>query len=119
MAATDEGILRRRLLEGLDQAAARLERLGGKPLGEQDTNAALISPLLRALGWDVEDAEQVPHEYRHQGSGRPVDYALLLSRVPQLFVEAKGYGENLSDRRWAGQAAEPWAGASRDGGYST
>ena len=99
MAATDEGILRR-LLEGLDQAAARLERLGGKPLGERDT-------------------KQVPHEYRHQGPGRPVDDALLLSRVPQLFVEAKGYGENLSDRRWAGQAAEAWAGASRDGGYST
>ena len=119
MAATDEGILRRRLLEGLDQAAARLERLGGKPLGEQDTKAALISPVLRALGWDVEDVEQVRHEYRHQGSDRPVDYALLLSRVPQWFVEAKGNGENLSDRRWAGQAAEAWAGASRDGEYST
>ncbi|MGE0027666.1 MAG: hypothetical protein AB7O78_17965 [Thermoleophilia bacterium] len=32
-----------------------------------------------------------------------MDYALLLSRVPQLFVEAKGYGENLADRKWAGQ----------------
>ena len=51
----------------------------------------------------MEDVEQVRHEYRHQGSDRPVDYALLLSRVPQLFVEAKGYGENLADRRWAGQ----------------
>ena len=52
------------------------ERLGGKPLGEQDTKAALISPVLRALGWDVEDVEQVRHEYRHQSSDRPVDYAL-------------------------------------------
>jgi hypothetical protein len=99
----DEGALRQRLLAGLDQAANRLERLGGKSLGEQDTKAALVSPVLRALGWDVEDVEQVRHEYRHQSSDRPVDYALLLSRVPQLFVEAKGYGENLADRRWAGQ----------------
>lgn len=59
--------------------------------------------MRRALGWDVEDVEQVRHEYRPKGADRPVDYALLLSRVPQLFVEAKGYGENLADRRWAGQ----------------
>ena len=76
MAVTDDGMLRQRLMEGLDQAAARLARLGGKPLGEQDTKAALISPVLRALGWDVEDVEQVRHEYRHQSSDRPVDYAL-------------------------------------------
>ncbi len=103
MLAIDEAGLRQRLLGGLDQVAARLERLGGKSLGEQDTKVGLISPVLRALGWDVEDVEQVRHEYRHQSSDRPVDYALLLSRVPQLFVEAKGHGENLADRRWAGQ----------------
>ena len=103
MPAIDEAGLRQRLLAGLDDVAARLERLGGKSLGEQDTKVGLISPVLRALGWDVEDVEQVRHEYRHQSSDRPVDYALLLSRVPQLFVEAKGNGENLADRRWAGQ----------------
>ncbi len=35
-------------------------------MGEQDTKAALISPVLRALGWDVEDVEQVRHEYRQE-----------------------------------------------------
>jgi hypothetical protein len=51
--------------------------------------------VLRALSWDVEDVEQVRHEYRPKGANRPVDYALLPSRVPQLLVEAKDYGENL------------------------
>jgi pimeloyl-ACP methyl ester carboxylesterase len=46
MPARDEGPLRQRLLAGLDQVAARLERLGGKPLGEQDTKAALVSPVI-------------------------------------------------------------------------
>ena len=78
-------------------------RLTGQALGEQDTKAALVSPVLRALGWNVEDVEQVRHEYRHRSSDRPVDYALLVGRVPHLFVEAKGRGENLADRRWAGQ----------------
>ena len=98
-----DGVVRERLLRGLEEVASRLQRLSGQALGEQDTKATLISPVLRALGWDVEDVEQVRHEYRHHSADRPVDYALLLARVPQLFVEAKGRGENLEDRRWAGQ----------------
>lgn len=98
-----DGVVRERLLRGLEEVASRLQRLSGHALGEQDTKATLISPVLRALGWDVEDVEQVRHEYRHHSADRPVDYALLLARVPQLFVEAKGRGENLEDRRWAGQ----------------
>jgi len=63
----------------------------------------LVTPVLRALGWDTEDIEQVRHEYRHRSSDKPVDYALLLSGLPQLFVEAKGLGENMNDRRWSSQ----------------
>jgi hypothetical protein len=32
-----------------------------------------------------------------------VDYALLLSRTPRLFIEAKGLGENINDPKWANQ----------------
>jgi hypothetical protein len=45
----------------------------------------------------------VRHEYKHRRRDKPVDYALLLLGNPVLFVEAKGLGENLSDRRWASQ----------------
>ncbi len=40
----------------LGERIARHERSG---IGEQDTKAALIVPVLRALGWDVEDLEDV------------------------------------------------------------
>jgi hypothetical protein len=30
-------------------------------------------------------------------------YALLLSRTPRLFIEAKGLGENIDDPKWANQ----------------
>jgi hypothetical protein len=33
-------------------------------IGEQNTKAALIDPLLAALGWDVEDIDEVSREYR-------------------------------------------------------
>lgn len=81
----------------------RILRAGPKGLNEQNTKATLVEPLLRALGWDVEDVEEVAREYRIKTRDKPVDYALLVLRESRLFVEAKGLGENLDDRRWANQ----------------
>ncbi|MER5454634.1 hypothetical protein ABT008_07620 [Micromonospora sp. NPDC002389] len=72
-------------------------------IGEQNTKASLIEPILGALGWDIVDLDEVHREYRRRGVDNPVDYALLLLRTPRLFIEAKGLGENLDDPRWANQ----------------
>jgi hypothetical protein len=81
----------------------RIARYRGQGIGEENTKTALIDPVLRALGWDLEDLDEVRHEYRRKAGDNPVDYALFLLRTPRLFVEAKALGENLSDHRWAGQ----------------
>jgi muramidase (phage lysozyme) len=88
--------------ESVEQLRAKIGRYHA-PLGEQNTKAALIEPLLRSLGWDVEDVDEVHREYKQRSMDNPVDYALMLDRKPVLFVEAKGMRENLEDRRWAGQ----------------
>jgi hypothetical protein len=72
-------------------------------IGEQDTKAALIVPILRALGWDVEDLDEVKLEYRRRPTDNPVDFALFVSRTARLFVEAKALGKNLADPKWANQ----------------
>lgn len=72
-------------------------------IGEQNTKAGLIEPVIGALGWDLFDPDEVHREYRRRGADNPVDYALLLLRTPRLFIEAKGLGENLDDPRWANQ----------------
>ena len=87
----------------LRPVAERAARYRSQKLGEQNTKATLIDPVIRALGWDVEDVEEVQREYRHRSRDKPVDYALLVLGAPSLFIEAKGLGENLSDRRWASQ----------------
>jgi hypothetical protein len=87
----------------LAQARERVARHRGAAIGEQNTKATLIEPILRALGWDLEDLEEVRREYRRISADNPVDYALHLLRTPRLFVEAKGLDENLDDRRWASQ----------------
>src|SRR5215211_3300976 len=72
-------------------------------IGEQNTKAALIDPLLAALGWEVEDIDEVSREYRRKPQDNPVDYALFMLRSPRLFVEAKGLEKDLNDRRWISQ----------------
>lgn len=60
------------------------------------TRAALIDPMLTALGWDVSDPAVVTPEYA-VGEGR-ADYALNGSEtIPAAVVEAKRLGHTLSD----------------------
>lgn len=68
-------------------------------LTESDTIRVLVLPVLKALGWDLHDVEEVRSEYRHMASDNPVDYALFLHATPALFVEAKALGMSLDDRK--------------------
>jgi len=62
------------------------------------TRAALIDPLLTALGWDVADPGLVTAEY--DVSGRRADYALRSAgNVPAATIEAKKLGEPLDPHR--------------------
>lgn len=75
----------------------------GRAVGEQNTKAGLIEPIIEALGWNIHDLDEVHQEYKPTAHANPVDYALLLHRNPVLFVEAKGIGENLTDPKWISQ----------------
>jgi len=66
-------------------------------IGEQDTKAALIVPVLRAVGWDVEDLDEVKLEHRRRPGDDPVDYALFVSRTARLFVGARDPGLAIAD----------------------
>ena len=62
---------------------------------ETRTRQALIDPMLRALGWDVEDPNSVELEY---GIKRKwADYALMESGLPIAVIEAKSLGTPLND----------------------
>jgi Restriction Enzyme Adenine Methylase Associated len=93
------------LLDTLKQCVERLDRYRrpSQRVGESNTKAGLIEPIIAALGWDVLDPDEVHREHRRRAADNPVDYALLLSRTPRLFIEAKGLGENINDPKWANQ----------------
>jgi len=72
-------------------------------IGEENTMATLIDPLLEALGWDLQEIDEVRREYRRKPQDNPVDYALFLNRTECLFIEAKSLEKDLSDHKWVTQ----------------
>ena len=91
------------LRETIRKIGIRIQKYQERSLGEQNTKASLIEPVLEALGWDVRDPDEVQREFKPTTKDCPVDYALALLREPKLFVEAKALGELLSDRKWITQ----------------
>lgn len=69
-------------------------------VNESNTIRALVTPMISALGWKIDDLDEVQSEYRHVPADNPVDYALFLNGSPSLFVEAKALDEKLDDRKW-------------------
>ena len=73
-----------------------------KSYNEEMTKKDFILPLFRALGWSVEDGEEVTAEEKIS-KGR-VDYAFRIQSIPKLFLEAKAIKEDLERTEFAEQA---------------
>jgi type I restriction-modification system DNA methylase subunit len=73
-----------------------------KSYNEEMTKKDFILPLFRALGWSVEDGEEVTAEEK-VSRGR-VDYAFRIDGIPKLFLEAKALKIDLDKVEFAEQA---------------
>ena len=60
---------------------------------ETATRLQLIDPLLRQIGWDTADPDQVTPEY--SVGSRSADYVLRASKLPIAVVEAKNLGVKI------------------------
>lgn len=66
---------------------------------EEDTKRTLITPLIKALGWDIYSTDEVRNEFKSSTLDKPVDYAMKINGKPVLFFEAKSLKTNLDDRK--------------------
>lgn len=80
----------------IEDLRRKLERHRKEGLKETPTRTIFIDPLLKCLGWDVTDPDEVHLEYPTIDN-RSVDYAPKLNRKPVLFIEAKALNDPLSD----------------------
>jgi Restriction Enzyme Adenine Methylase Associated/Type I restriction enzyme R protein N terminus (HSDR_N) len=99
--ATDARAVLRETLTKVRGRIVELRERGDHP-SEQDTKAVLIDPVLAALGWRLDELDEVRREYRAKGQDNPVDYALLVFGQARLFVEAKAFSSALN-RKCASQ----------------
>jgi hypothetical protein len=63
---------------------------------EDQTKMAIIQPILRRLGWDTENVDEVCPEFSVEN--RRVDYAIRVNNRSLVFVEAKKPSEDLESQ---------------------
>lgn len=78
----------------IESLRLKLDKHRRDDLKEYPTRTIFIDPLLRDLGWDVSDPDEVELEYQTVDA-KFVDYALKINRKPALFVEAKSLNDPL------------------------
>lgn len=93
------------LTSAVDVVRQRIQQIRDRKqtINEQNTKAALIDPILAALGWDLQSIDEVQREYHRKPQDNPVDYGLFLNATPRLFAEAKSLEKDLTDRKWISQ----------------
>ena len=74
----------------------------GPAANEANTKQHLIDRVLAALGWNIQDWQEVDREFKVY-DGTFLDYALRIDGKPKVFVEAKAVGKNLSDNAFIAQ----------------
>lgn len=86
-------------IEVLKQVNQTAQTYGAKlRVNESATRAALVDPILRALGWDPTNPEMI--EFEKSYSDTRVDYALFdINAKVCTIIEAKALGGNLNDNR--------------------
>ncbi len=76
----------------LEKAKRRLQ--SGEALNEKAVEYGVVMPIVRALGWDPENMDEMRPEYAVES--RRVDWAFLKEGTPCLFLEEKAPDQNLS-----------------------
>lgn len=88
-------------IERIRRHAEHVLNVGAHCNTEETTKQALILPLLDILGFSPFDPTRVKAEYGADFPGAKanerVDYALFCQNMPVMFIEAKAYGEKLSN----------------------
>ncbi len=84
------------LSECIKELQKRFEKYSKSSLKEAHTRRIFIDPMLKALGWDVENPDEVDEEHTTV-DGKAVDYALRVDGKVVLLAEAKSLGDPLTD----------------------
>lgn len=87
------------LQKALQELEEKAQALADVDLNEAQTKSALISPFIRALGYDTTNVFEVVPEYRPHdapfGQDQLIDFAILINGEPAILIECKRLGDPL------------------------
>lgn len=66
-------------------------------MNEPNTKVKVITPFLEMLGWDINFDVELEYPVRIGSTTSKVDYALLIEKKPEVFIEAKGFDSELGE----------------------
>ena len=84
------------LNQTVETLRAKIDDLRHRSLKETSTRQIIIDPILEALGWNIQNPDEVDLEFPTV-DGKSADYALKVEGKPVLFVEAKALDDRLED----------------------
>lgn len=91
-------------IEKLVQKFRNLPVRERKAMNEHATRQGFILPMFRALGWDIDNVNEVnPEEKVSRGF---VDFSFRIGNVPRYFLETKKLDEDLNKLQWVQQAID-------------
>lgn len=91
-------------IENLVRRFKDLSAAARRDMNEAQTRQGYILPMFRALGWNIDDLNEVsPEEKVSRGW---VDFSFRISGTPRFFLETKKASEDLNDPRWVRQAID-------------
>jgi predicted type IV restriction endonuclease len=91
--------------EQIRELAALVDIKKGKVATEQATKMALVEPLLKVLGYDISDPDEVIPEYSPEmwdKKEEKVDYLIAIDKDPKIIIEVKMV-KNALQRKTANQ----------------
>ena len=85
--------------EEIKQFAKRVVKMSSSVSNEESTKMSMIVPFFQLLGYDVFNPAEFYPEYTTDvgiKKGEKVDYAILSNETPEILIECKWCGEELT-----------------------
>lgn len=75
-------------------------------IDKDTTIKILIEPVLKSLGWEIENTDQVIRDYQHTPNHRSIDFVLLVNGKPTVFLQTDALINYVDDPRLAYKCIE-------------
>lgn len=87
----------------INEIIRKYNNFKSRRIDEANTKRIFIEPILKSLGWDTSNIDEVEEEAPVFG-GENVDYSLKINKKPKIYIEAKALKKTIDVNKFISQA---------------